>query len=535
MRAFEQGIRRSAAGTAILTPMKCLHAQTACPFNRSLATGIARGVGSNFRGARAASAGPRVGATAVLLLTCLAALLAPARVSAMETVAQRIADAGPAMAALWPGFWEPEQPFLLYEGSGACVLVSRQPPQSGFQAHPWDSRLWRGRCEGQRFRLDFLLLQKFGGIDAPAVRVSRIWAPAVAEPLLHEAFHVFQSAHFSNLGQQALRFDIEAGRDLVELKLHEAALLVGALSEDDPQTRTYRVRLALALRAQRLAKMGDAVAAVEDHFMRIEGSAEWVGIRARQALEPEIREASELRSRWRMIDRSAGATWERLLRWQSYHSGAAALTLLEMHGADWRQPLAAGVAPWILLQTHFGSGAVSPDDALDQAERLNRWADISRSATELGRLDRRTERAMRRFEGHRGERLELLGPARGFDIAFTARDIHSIDGGVLIVDSDPLVIESDWLHLEAQRRPLHVTDNGARLILLLSGRPAIEGCDMDDAGPCPADTVVRGRGLELKLRRPAHLFMEGRTLRLRAAGPAVRSMERPGGSPATQR
>jgi hypothetical protein len=462
--------------------------------------------------------GPWQLVAAVLLLLCVSS-----RADALTDVAQRIADAESELGAIWPGFWPAGQPFLLYQRNGSCVLVSRTPPQSGFSADENDPRLWHGRCEGWRFRPAFLLEQSFGGIAAPAVRVGRRWAPSVAEPLLHEAFHIHQAVHFAHVRHATLRFDLPARRDLVELKLHETALLIGALAHEERAERRRHVHLAQSLRAHRLARMDPVSASVEDHFMRVEGSAEWVGIAARRALEPTLRDAAELRSRWRMLDDSAGATWERLLRWQSYHSGAAALSLLETEGLEWRQPLAAGAPPWQLLAEAFGASTLAHDEALAAAQRLNRWADIPRLATELGRIERRSERALQRFEGHRGHSLELLGPSRSFEIAFTARDIHSIGDGILIGDANPLVVESAWFRMDARRRPFRVLDLGRQLVLLLSGAPRVEGCPGDGTRTCPAGSVISGRGFELTLTAPTRLEPDGRILRLQAeAGDAQR-------------
>lgn len=451
---------------------------------------------------------------ATLGLCLLVALWVPARASNLESLARQIADAGPQLAELWPGFWEPPAAFLLYHRSGECVLVSSTPPERDFRAHAHDRRLWLGRCEGLRFRPAFLLGQRFGGIEAPAVSVGRRSAPAVAESLLHEAFHMYQAGTFQRMRTAPLRFDTEAGRDLVELKLHEAALVVGAVTESDRDARAQRVRIALAIRNERLARMGGAAAVVEDHFMRIEGSAEWVGIGARLIVAAAGDQGMELRSRWRMLDSSAGATWERLQRWQSYHSGAAALALLDVDAPDWRTRMVQGAAPWALLEDRYGAADLGFEDALKQAQRLNRWAGIARSAARLARAQRRSEGAIARFNRQRGTRLELVGPPRSFEIAFTARDIHSFDDGVLIVDADPLVVEGDWVRLDARRRPMRVADQGGRLTLVLSGRARVSGCPGSVERLCPEGATIRARDVELVLTRPARLNEVGDRLRL---------------------
>jgi hypothetical protein len=450
------------------------------------------------------------------VLLALAGVLSAAPVQALEEVARRIADAGPALSTLWPGFWPEDQAFLLYHRNGECVLASALAPDRDFSPHPADPRLWRGRCEGPRFRPDFLLQQRFGGIEAPAVRVGRRWAPAVVEPLAHEAFHAWQAANFRRTAGLELRFDLPPRRDLVMLKLHETALLIGALSAADAESRAHQVRLALALRAHRLAQMGQAAGAVEDHFMRIEGSAEWIGIGARRALEPGIHLPAELRARWRMPERATGATWEWLLRWQSYHSGAAALALLEAEAAEWRLPLAEGLAPWALLARCYGSPSMDAEAALAEAARLNRWAGVPQAASRLVRLDRQAAKALRRFQRHAGPRLELFGRIQGFEIAFTARDIHSVAEGVIVGDANPLVVESDWLRLDARRQPLLVSDSEGRMLLLLSRALDTRGCGVD---LCPAGSVIKGRGIEIRLLRDARIRRQADVVSLEAVRP----------------
>ncbi|HRQ65210.1 MAG TPA: hypothetical protein PKZ76_10170 [Xanthomonadaceae bacterium] len=457
--------------------------------------------------------------TRTTLLLAIPLLLSATPARALEDIARRIADAAPELATLWPGFWSGDAPFLLYRRDGHCVLVSAAPPDADFSQARGDARLWRGRCEGARFRPDFLLDQSFGGIDAPAVRVGRRDTAAVADVLLHEAFHTYQARHFARRNGSRLRFDFPVRRDLVELKLHETVLLIGALEAEQPTQRAERVRMALALRQERLQAMEPEAAEVEDHFMRTEGSAEWVGMEARRTMQRIPDESAVQRARWRALERSAGATWERLLRWQSYLTGATAFALLHADGHDWQAALAAGSAPWALLESAYGAPWADTQLALQQAERINRWARIRRHSAALVRAQRRSDQALARFERHRGFRLELNGPPSSFDIAFSAHDMHSLRDGMLIVDPNPMVVEAQWLRLDARRSPVRIADQGARIILQLRGRPAVEACPGNGERVCPAGTVLRSRDIEIRLAQPAWLQEESRTIRLRAAEP----------------
>jgi hypothetical protein len=453
------------------------------------------------------------------LLLALPLLLSATPARALEDIARRIADAAPELATLWPGFWSEDAPFLLYRRDGHCVLVSSTPPAGDFSPRRGDARLWRGRCEGARFRPDFLLDQSFGGIAAPAVRVGRHDAAGVADVLLHEAFHTHQARTFERRNGSRLRFDFPVRRDLVELKLHETVLLIGALEAQEQAQRAELVRMALALRQLRLQSMDPETAEVEDHFMRTEGSAEWVGMEARRILQRVPDESAGQRARWRALERSAGATWERLLRWQSYLTGATAFALLQAEEFDWQEALADGSTPWALLEAAFGPPTTDAKYALQRAERLNRWARISRHGAALVRAQRRSDQALARFERHRGYRLELSGPPSSFDIAFSAHDMHSLRDGMLIVDPNPMVVEARWMRLDARRRPVRVADQGARIIVQLHGRPAVEACPGNGERRCPAGSVLRGRDFEIRLAHPAWLQEESRTIRLRAAEP----------------
>lgn len=462
---------------------------------------------------------PRLLAAALAL-----GLLLPLRAAnalSLEALAEGIAKHDAGLSQLWPGYWPPGQPFVLYR-EGSCVMRSATAPD-GFTAIDGRKDLWRGRCDGPRFQGPMLLGERIGGIAAPAVQIEshRETLEPATTFLLHEAFHGYQADAFEKPEQTSTDYAFPLDDELVRMKLREASFLLNAAATDDRARAITLVRATIATREARLARMPPEARALEDQYIVREGTAEYVDIRAGTLVRGGESALDYVRTALGRRSNGIGRTWEQLLRWQSYSTGAAAGLLLDGWGVDWKPAVAEGQPLFDILEIASGYEP-GQQAALIEASVGADSSGIHARAKQLISADRAADKALVRFAKASKFVLELDdGDGKnGGSANFTTREMHTVAGGTLVMSpqSYTQAFGSADLDLRARSLRLHERDiddpdSTTYIEIALPKVPTVEGCDAD-ATVCPAGTRVRGGGLKLDLKQPHRIEREATRWRL---------------------
>lgn len=269
----------------------------------------------------------------------------------------RVVLASPAISRIWPGFWSPRQPFGIATPREAVLVVSDVAPESLFAALPPHAlpQVLRGRTYVAHGVVRGLHTTRGIGFDLrariiPGTELTVVPIKADVEStigfLVHEAFHAFQFRAFARPQRDDNTFDMASAArpEFASLVNLERRLLAAALEPLERDSLERVVRSYLAVRERRYASTAESVRAEELHLERIEGSAQYVGLRAaalgdgrRQpaAIEGEV--LLQLTAELEAPD----PRWE--VRLRSYGTGAAIAIVLErLKVVDWKARLQEG-------------------------------------------------------------------------------------------------------------------------------------------------------------------------------------------------
>lgn len=289
--------------------------------------------------------------------------------TADECMAMRVIDElvkrTPAIRAVWPGFWKTAE-FGVYSPDWGILIRTLSTPPDGFAEvsargvrvehlyaihGPWPLLQTGGV---------FPIVSGFspnmpmdGGIEVSAdsqtvvpvaVRLTNDISSSI-ELIIHESFHSYQLANFANMYRTQSRGAAARGpySDLEIAQLHVESDRLQETLTSDPPNRQAAFRAFLAVRDKRFSH--DSVgSAIEREQERIEGTAEFVGLRARlsDATSTTLRDSIIARIdrayRRGPVDRRAA------LQARPYATGAALVYLLEESGKPWRKQVARGAS-----------------------------------------------------------------------------------------------------------------------------------------------------------------------------------------------
>lgn len=205
----------------------------------------------------------------------------PSRARALEQAVGGVAASHTGDAALWPGFDPLAVPLAVYDGE-RTVLFRHPAPPPEFVTDPEapGASVFDGRHEAVTANSS----AEIGGVPTATVLLDGSdRAPADLAPLaVHEAFHVFQrERHPSWAGNEADLFVYpDDDPDLLALRRLETEALRRALGHDALDRAACWTRSALALRAERTARLDSASVAYERGTELNEGLATYVENRA---------------------------------------------------------------------------------------------------------------------------------------------------------------------------------------------------------------------------------------------------------------
>lgn len=268
----------------------------------------------------------------------------------LTAMAERIAAQSDALSQLWPGYWPPEQPFVLYApGTGAVFGGAASSGAVSFQPGPL-----AGANFG--FVMDFP-----SGVDN-TIMVEITGSDDDLSTLFHEQFHDFQDDRFVWRGPGGNEYvDLSLIEDLetftfgVEL---ERRVLADILAAPDMQTRRALAGVYLALRRDRERGMAPSVVITERHREWTEGTAQYAGLQASLLVagHPAQRIREELIDGLNedLLSRQ-GDFAINMFRWRAYSTGASLAWLLDDLGVpDWRAAIESGTPLDLALEQAIG-------------------------------------------------------------------------------------------------------------------------------------------------------------------------------------
>lgn len=427
-----------------------------------------------------------------------------------EAVAAAAIEGAPAIGRVWPGWWDPYEPFIVYRPGDVALLVSPEEPPGGWVAAPagdvppsLHGRAWlrRGAVPGLSggIATDF----RVGDLRAVAVPVDGTFRQVLVT-LLHESFHAYQDGAFAP--RAARGEDVPASTfatpEYVATAEVERRVLLEAL--DAPDSALPRLaREYLSLRHARRSGLADRPRLVELEIERHEGSAELVGYQgaaAALALEPE----RTTRAIAAVLARSpavvGGGVMERLIRWRVYGTGAAQGLLLDRLGASWRERLQEGAYFPDLLAVAVGFEPAGAGTLAAAARERHGYASLVGRGRELwGGLEDVTAESF--FAGAAG-RLVLVvrDPSElGVAMSFSGEGGHAVGDLTLLRAPDPFTLRGEGLVLEVAGLPVAIDRGGmparGRVVVLLERAPSADQVRHRDGG-----VEIRLDGIRLEAR-----------------------------------
>jgi hypothetical protein len=454
----------------------------------------------------------------------------PASREAMLAVAAEIVGAAPRLATIWPGYWPPDQPFIIYVPSRGALLISTGERPASFQPLPIAGL--PDALKGRAFwhngslpdvRRPFIVGYPIGsGKTAILVNAAEANAERITSLLLHEQFHGYQEGAFKGRARQFV--DPLAIKDRVAFAVAaetERRVLIRALEAETPKTARELLRHYFALRREREATMPAEAVKVEGGYERIEGTATyvertaWAMIagepgRLRPLLVAELQKPLALKT---------GAFATHWFRGRGYGTGAAVTYLLSRMGAgDWRSKLEGGATPDEILESLVKKP--DPRRAAALAKKARASVDQEAIRRELEPVIRAGEKAeiksVQEFLATAPYLVVLEAKAAGTATkGFSASGMTELAQGTLALPKVTMFnYSAPAVSLSARNLPILL--EGDRVTLLAPSAPRIA----ELISPAPGEhrlnsATIRSDGIELKIDRPVLVTITGNSTTIR--------------------
>lgn len=181
-------------------------------------------------------------------------------------------------ASVWPGFWNENTPFITFNYEGEAVLFTQSEPIPGYQKLEDNYYFYSERLPNLTDFTFHINYPVSNGEVATAIRLGSDESSAdLRDTLLHEAFHGYQKANFADVG----RSEFIDPKHIEEVTVRAMLQLQLALAKQAHESREVaHIRDWLMVRAALSEAIAPEVASYLGDVERIEGTANWVGIRA---------------------------------------------------------------------------------------------------------------------------------------------------------------------------------------------------------------------------------------------------------------
>jgi len=402
---------------------------------------------------------------------------------------------------LWPGFDLTQIPVALYDGRRTILFRHPEPPE-GFVAAAGRPGVWI--ADGLHKDVRANTASDIGGVLVAVVMLDSLrearTAADGAAVVAHEAFHVFERVRHKDWGANEadlFTYPVE-NADLLQLRRLESEALRRALAADKDGDRKAWAALAMRLRRERYAALGDAGSGYERGTEKIEGLAQLVQTEALGTTEGLVRLTPE-------------EFPPEAVRLRSYATGVAIALLLDDADPGWKAKVESGKP--VALDELLSAALVNVQPAEFTAEERDRFS--TKAKEDVATLSARRERMRAEFLGQEGWRVSIVAPAdhplrmRGFD----PMNVQRL--------SPQEVLHTRWLSLGNETARLEVLNR--RCLTLASGphplfsgvaQLTVTGLTKEPEVTRVGDKItVRAEGLTADLTG-ARLLREGRSLTL---------------------
>mgnify|MGYP007060990011 FL=1 len=273
-------------------------------------------------------------------------------------------------AAVWPGFWSENTPFITYSLDGQAVLFTTEEPIAGYEQLADNYYYYAERLPNltdSSFHIQYSLPNDK---NATAIRLSDDKAAHADHrvTLLHEAFHGYQRDAFADRGRNEFLdpkyLDETSHRAMLALQF---ALAQQAHSSRDLDDIRAWLSVRVALNEVIAPEIADYLGDIE----RTEGTAHWVGIRSSYA--------EDYRNSMDYFFENFAPHFEttHAVRSSAYITGALFIDLVNHFSAEnmnWRHAIEQGATPFELAVQTF---AISTEDALGNINEILSQANFS--------------------------------------------------------------------------------------------------------------------------------------------------------------
>jgi hypothetical protein len=468
---------------------------------------------------------------------CAAACAPPvfAAPSLFDTVAPILTQQA-AISRIWPGYWTAEDAFLIYEPEGNALLYTPAtpppaylrydtPPGSEIPAALRERLYWhQGVPPGLSGLYD-------SGYEVGATAVMAVnQHGTVAETLttlFHEAFHIYQSTHFSGNFEDSSFVDPDIITPALAATAEvERRLLREALRESEAERLRGLAQQYLALRSLREQTMPADAISLEYERERSEGTALLVGLQVAALVldRPEHEVVRRIGDDYlgRPLKTFGGSIQDSMFRWRLYGTGAAIGLLLDRSPAgDWRERLERG-EPFRSLLADAVDFASVPTPATIAQQAMDRYGyqDILENGHEL--WGSTAVPSLEEFyDAPARVIVELPGSmtvALSGSLTFSG-NLFQLDENLVLVEAALYTAEFSGFSLAARELDV-LTDmrNVPRITIALAARPEIAGIPVSASETRIEQLTVDSGGLTIRLDRPATISSSADSVLLRITG-----------------
>jgi hypothetical protein len=441
-----------------------------------------------------------------------------ADLSVAEQTIELILNAPPEANAVWPGFSLPQRNWLIYDAAGAYLVTTETPPPSFERRGRWYYHA--GKLAGLNGTLN--LEYSAGSVIATAVPVGQS-AEQTAVTLYHEAFHAFQHERFATLanppGQPRLRPQDVTPEVAASIEVERRALRDAIRSNGVDQTT---IRMAVAVRAQRVAGSSGATTGDARRAEQREGTAQYVGdysialARRRSARTVADRLARQLAIPMREV---SGSPEEVVVRVPAYGTGAAMGILLDRLGADWKSEAQKNAIDLLLAKHVSVTAEAVPRLAAEAHRRYGYDAMLASKDPPWGDLRVFGEDDFNALAPYRLvlEFTETVTTGFNFSSKGWPSGAHRPSPGVLILPlADRFTAEAKRLSVVVTRRPVRFeVGRPGTITILLSGAPRVNGAEVRSGFEATLlVTRIEADGALVTVTRPARVIATAQSLRV---------------------
>jgi hypothetical protein len=453
-------------------------------------------------------------------------------------LAAEVQRTGPKLARLWPGYWPPDQAFVIYRPGEGALLVTAEAPPPPFAAlpatqlpKPLRGRAWfrPGNLEG--VSRPFILGYPIGDGRTAVLVLADEGAKDLATLIFHEQFHAHQRSAFRHpSGSQFVAPTAVPDRVRFAASAEtERRILAVALTTPRGKTRHSLLHQYLALRREREKTLPPAVVKVERQFEKFEGTAKFID-RAAVALGPEPDGnlpgllAEVLREELGAAGQPFLTAW---FRSRGYGVGAALTYFLrELDPKGWRAGIESAEPLDERLAVLTGFDSVRDPEALAQSARSGFGYAATEAALEpqLRAAERREIKTAEEFHALGAHRIvfEVKAPAqsgkRAIEMGFASGPGGmTLLGEAHLVLPDPRMVQITlpFAALSVRERPF-MSEGGetSRYTVLVPAGPSVNGQVALPAGEHRFDRLeLTAGGLKISVERPVTVVVgEGETV-----------------------